>query len=128
MKISRRTLARAALALICFLLAGFILQFCRDTIERGDSLDMAGRAGANLRIGMQRSETLLYVTEAWRHYDCESSKGATDVYVFGSRNLELAGTLYLNFESEGGREDLVQIASVEYYMLNLFNDCKIIEK
>lgn len=114
------------LVLICLLFVGYAIQFGHDVMERGNSYDIAGRAGANLQIGMQRSETQQYLSEAWRHYDCESS--STDVYVFGSRNLALAGTLYLRFEREADREVLVQIASVEYYMLNQFDTCKISER
>lgn len=128
MRSNRRVVGKAALALVCFLLAGYAVQCGRNTMERVNSHDIASRPIANLRIGMQRSETLQYITEAWRHYDCESPYAATDVYVFGSRNLELAGTLYLRFDRDGDREDLAQIASVEYYMLNLFNDCRITEK
>ncbi len=128
MKINRRMVARAALVLVCFLLAGYIVQCGRGMKERVDSHDLAGRAGASLRIGMERTETLQYVGEAWRHYECESSNGAADAYVFGSRNLELAGNLVLRFEKDGDRLVLVRIASVEYYMLNQFDHCKIIEK
>lgn len=115
------------IAMGCIVLNLFI-RWYHDGEERGKSYAIAQHVASNLQVGMPRYETQQYVQEAWRYYACEYSNYSVDIYLFGSRDLSLTGILYLDFKKEGEQETLIQIASIEYYMLHQFDFCKITEK
>lgn len=96
--------------------------------EREDSLAIGERVVSNLHLGMQRTETQQYVQAAWRQYRCDYGDWAEDVYLFGSRDTNLAAIVILRFSKQGEQEILDQISSYDSYMLYKFADCQVSEK
>lgn len=92
--------------------------------EREESLAIGERVVSNLHLGMQRTETQQYVQAAWRQYRCDYE----DVYLFGSRDTNLAAIVILRFSKQGEQEILDQISSYDSYMLHEFADCQVSEK
>jgi len=127
----RRILLLIGVIALVFLLTSLIvgLWFTWEGMERERSYGIAGEARDSLEIGMSRSETREYMTNAWRHYECNYSVDfAEDVYLFGSRNIDLAAIVILRFEKQDDDQVLFQIAGFGNYMLHLYDDCIITDK
>jgi hypothetical protein len=101
----------------------------QGSLERSKSLATLESAKQNLRIGMTRDEARRQLETAWRYYLCRGSVSSEEVYIFGSRNTELASILHLRFDNEGSQWVLTRISSLEYYQLESYRrTCEMYEK
>jgi hypothetical protein len=63
---------------------------------------------------------------AWRRFTCLYDGWRRDVYLLGSRDIDLTSMLILEYRSENNETTLVSTGAFETYMLNaVTSDCEI---
>jgi hypothetical protein len=81
---------------------------------------MAIEAHNQLVLGMTPDQVKPFVQGAWRSYQCDPGEQFPylEVYLFGSRDTDLAGVLRLSFDrKEDGTLALANIAAPESFVL-----------
>jgi hypothetical protein len=112
--------------LAAFVCMAFGFRYLRQGSALRESRELMVEARDDLRIGMTRQQAGPYLRAAWKHYLCDYDEFSISVYLFGSRNPNLAATLFLRFRKENGVEKLVEIASVDPFMLHEFEHCEVL--
>jgi hypothetical protein len=87
--------------------------------QRSLSAELSTQVDRQLETGMSQAEVDAIVEEvAWRRYRCCYINSAQDVYIFGSRDLDLAYMLILTYHTEHDEATLIRIGTFEMYMLD----------
>jgi hypothetical protein len=111
-----------------------------NAVERAKSTLLANTARAAIHEGMQRQMAVnLLKKNAWRQITCDNSMvtatGATyhyvyDVFLYGSRSVDLCGVVLITSDSRtGGELRVTFVGKDENYRLRLYEreGCKAIE-
>jgi len=100
----------------------------RDREERARSLALYTQVVSNLHVSMSETEVDAITKQATKSFRCAGQTSWEEVHLFGSKRPELAGILYLRFDSVDGKEVITQIADLDYYKLPTYETrCQIIE-
>ena len=80
-------------------------------------------ARSRVRIGDNRKDALIALSDAWFHSECESETKIRDLFFYGSHDPEQVQVVIVNSQKEDGNRTVIFVGSVENYMLHLYNDC-----
>lgn len=138
-KRSRLLLIGLLLVAISFSCSVITIKIRRESQEAHRSSILASEAAKHLYVGMPYHEVEPYVQYAWRQYHCNYSSSSPergifyhDIYLFGSRNPNLAANISLQAAEKEGEVVVTQIARfpVEDYQAgyDMYADCEILEQ
>lgn len=101
------------------LVTGVVASIQDRSAQRSRSVELVTQVYGQLEIGMSQVEVDAIAEDvAWRRYRCSTLNWAQDVYIFGSRDLDLAQMLILTYDMEHSEPTLIRIGGFEMYMLD----------
>lgn len=118
---SRRRLTVAVVAVVVAVAVGY----CGfGLVETWRSHAEAAEARERVRVGMPLPDAEQALAGAWYHVACAPAQGvAQHLFLFGTRDVERAGVVYLRTDQRSGAEVVTLVGSEENNRLFLYQHC-----
>lgn len=119
--------ARGRRVAVLVLVLGFLVAAAFGVLpyqpERATSRRLADAAAVRVRQGMTLADAEQALGDAWHHAECDRPGYSEHLFLFGSRDLDQTGVVYVRAEGPPTGQVVTQVSGLENHQLFLYDDC-----